>query len=311
MTTQTLTRNVLPESTLGRAGYDLFSSRKDLTVIMIPFERFSPFAKAVDELYKTIDVPFNLIVIEGNAPESVRASLEKRRRKHKNISIIYSNYQTSVGAAINLAAPHLKTKYAFIIDNDVRMPSGAMSGLLRRAVENQFGIVSPQNYVVRSSWTNGGNKRDVQSLGVRTCLLISKEAILKLGKLDEKTTPFTTGIDIRMIAEEMGISICNDTSTRIQLDTENFLWPMDASLHSFQWSEERAFDSLRGLEKKWGIHLRMQDYVAWLKSKNQNLLESRNPLFFLGAVLSGIKFFTHEKAHQQKSDHEFLLRVAA
>ncbi|HLD49816.1 MAG TPA: glycosyltransferase, partial [bacterium] len=137
MTTNTLTRNALPECTLGRAGHDLFSSRKDLTVIMVPFERFSPFAKAVDDLYKTMDVPFNLIVIEGNAPESVRASLEKCQRKHKNITIIYSNHQTSIGAAINLAVPHLKTKYAFIIDNDVRIPRGAMSSLLRGALENQ------------------------------------------------------------------------------------------------------------------------------------------------------------------------------
>lgn len=310
MTTSTLTRSSLPECTLGRAGYELFSGQKDLTVIMTPFERFSPFAKAVDDLYKTIDVPFNLIVIEGNAPDSVRASLERCQRRHKNITIIYSNHPTSTGAAINLAVPHLKTKYAFVTDNDVRIPRGAMARFLRDAIENEYGIVCPQNYVVLSRRTNPESK-NVQSLGIRTCLLISRETFGRLGKFDESMTPFTTGIDIRMRAEELGVSICNETATRIELDGENFLWPMDASIHSFQWNETRVLDSLRELEKKWGIRLQIQDYEEWLKSKKRDLIESRNPFLFLTGMFSKIKSLSLQEKIQQKQPHEYFLPTAA
>lgn len=309
MTTKTLTRNSLPECTLGRAGHDLFSSRKDLTVIMIPFERFSPFAKAVDDLYKTIEIPFNLIVIEGNAPQSVRSSLEQRQQKYKNMTIIYSNQQTSIGAAINLATPHLKTKYAFIIDNDVHIPRGAMGNLLRGAVENQHGIVYPQNYTVLSSRANEDSKK-VQSLGIRTCFLISLETIHKLGKFDETMTPFTTEIDIYMSAEGLGISIFNETATRIELNNENFLEPMDASLHSFQWDEERVLDSLKCLEMKWGIHLQKRYYIEWLKSKKRDLLESRNPLVFLARILAKIRFL-YDESSQQRNFRQFLVPQAA
>lgn len=309
MMTKTLIKKSLPEQTLGRSEGDLFSNPKDLTVIMVPFERFSPFAKAVDDLYKTIDVPFNLIVVEGNAPESVRASLEKCQRKHKNITIIYSSHQTSVGAAINLAVPHLKTKYAFIIDNDVRIPRGAMSRLLKNAADNDYGIVCPQNYVVLSRGEKVENAK-VQSLGMRTCLLISRDIILRLGKFDETMTPFTMEIDIRMSAEELGIPIWRETSTQIELESEKFLWPEDASLHSFQWNETRIFDSLKGLEKKWGVRLQMQDYAAWLMGKKRDLLELRSPFFFLSGILSKIRIFNNER-FQQENVREFVIPEAA
>lgn len=301
MITATLEKKALPERTLGRSGYDLFSSRKDLTVIMIPFERFSPFAKAVDDLYKTIGVPFNLIVVEGNAPEAVRASLQKRQRKHKNMTIIYSDHQTSTGAAINLAVPHLRTPHVFIMDNDVRIPRGAMGEFLRRAVEKPYGIVCPQNYAVLSRRPKPENRESIQPrYGIRTCLLISRDTLDQLGKFDETMTPFTTGIDIRMAAERLGIPVCNETSTRLELDSENFLWPMDASLHSFQWNEDRVLNSLKGLEKKWGILLPKQDCAEWLKRKKKDLEDSKNLLFFLARLI----FKTHFSPKQENQGKE-------
>lgn len=310
MNTQTLIRNTLPESTLGRAGDGLFSSQKDLTVILISFERFSSFAKAVDDLYKTIDVPFDLIVIEGNAPQSVRASLEQRQRKYKNITIIYSTYQTSVGAAINLAVPHVKTPYAFILDNDVRVPRGAMKNLLQGAFENPYGVVCPQNYFVLSRGAYSQNRGEVQDPGSRTCLLVSSEAFQELGKLDESMTPFTTGIDIRMRAAQAGVPVYNEISTRIELLSESYLWPMDAALHSFQWDETRAFESLEGLERKWGIRLKKMDCAGCIRHKKQNLLESRNPFHFLSGMLPRFRFPALEKS-PKKNLRNVLLPAAA
>ena len=90
-----ISKKLLPERSIGRSGGDLFSKPKQLTVILMPFERFSSFARAVDHLQRSIDVPFNLIIVEGNAPDSVRVSLEKRQRRYKNVTIIYSEHQVS------------------------------------------------------------------------------------------------------------------------------------------------------------------------------------------------------------------------
>ena len=293
-------KKLLPENTIGRAGRDIVSHLKDLTIIMIPFERFSPFTKIVDDLYKTVDVPFNLILMEGNAPESVRSSLEKLQKHHHNITMIYSDHQLSTGGAINLAIPHIKTKYVFVMDNDVRMPSGAMSALLRRAQENQHGIVWPQNYVVcpreGSPTEKTGNKTSSQSLGMRTCFLISQNTLNKFGKFDEGMTPFTMGIDLRMTAEEMNISICHETSTRMELDGGSPSWDIDSSLHSFQWNQERAHRSFENLQKKWGILLPTQKYTEWLEDKNRGREESKNIFFFI------MDLFFHFTSSPQKKE---------
>ncbi len=290
-----MTKKLLPERSIGRSGGDLFSKPKDLTVVMIPFERFSSVAKAVDRLYRSIDVPFNLIVIEGNAPESVRHSLEKRRRRHRNMTIIYSEHQVSIGGAINLATPHLNTPYAFIMDADVRVSRGSMPRMLRCAKDNQHGIVCPDNYVVPHEIDVRSNegivgRKIIQSFGVRTCFLIAQEAIKKLGKFDETMTPCTAGIDIRMAADACGVSICTNGEISMERDQEEqLIWPIDASFHSFQWSQERVNQSFENLEKKWGISLQMQNYSAWLSQKRQDSNESRSFLFLWTWLASKLK----------------------
>lgn len=295
-----MANKTLPERCIGRTGCDLFSSRKDLTIIMIPFERFSSFAKAVDDLYKSIDVPFNLIVVEGNAPESVRRSLEQRQRKHRNITILYSDHHLSTGGAINLAVPHLNTQYAFLMDDDVRLHKNVMSNLLKCAKEKKYGIVWPHHEISRNrmkiQWQDAqAGKTAIQELGIRTCFLITQEALKKLGKFDETMTPWTIAIDIQMAAEELGIPIYSEPSTSIEDDREDLIWPMDAELHSFQWDQERAYESCQKLESKWGISLRKQDYSRWLEIKKRHLRDSKSPLFLLAWAQSKIESLSQEK----------------
>ena len=284
----------LPEFCIGRTGSDFFSSHKDLTVILTSFERFSSFAKAVDNLYQSINFPFNVIVVEGNAPESVRRALEKRQKQHRNITIIYSDNHLSVGAAINLAAPHLNTKYAFIMDDDARIPAGTINAILKSAKENNYGIICPDNYVVpheiQTNVNDGqGKRRVIKSLGVRTCFLITQEAIQKMGKFDETMTPCTAGIDIRMAADAAGISVCTEMSACMDRDQEELICPIDFSVHSFQWNQERMCQSFSNLEKKWGIQLRMQDYTKWLERKKRDLNNSQSYFFLWGWLYAKLK----------------------
>jgi len=288
-----LNTKALPERCIGRTGLDCFSSRKDLTVIMVPFERFSCFAKAVDDLYDSIDVPFNLIVVEGHAPESVRHSLEKRQRKHKNITIIYSDRHISAGAAVNLASPHLNTRFAFLMDDEMRITPDSMSKLLQNAREKKAGIICPSNYILPqptdATWGNQGAHDS------HTCFLITVDALQKLGKLDESMTPCTAGIDIRMAADSAGIAIANEMSACISRDTESLIMPMDAELHSFQWNSERVHSSIERLGKKWGVCLQEKDYFHWLEGKKRTLRESKSAMFFLTWLYSKLKRMSYEE----------------
>lgn len=285
-------KKTLPEETIGRAGCDLFSSRKDLTVVMIPFERFSHFAKAVDDLYAAVDVPFNLIVIEGNAPDSVRSQLEKRQSRHKNMAIIYSDHPVSIGGAINLATPHLTTPYVFVMDNDARIPKGDISKMLQRVKENPLGIVCPEY------------NANAAGLGIRTCFLTSQTVLNKLGKFDENSSPFTVGIDLRMAADDLGFYIENETSAHMEVD-HDVLWPIDVPLHSFQWNEQRVRRSFASLKEKWGISLPEKEYDFCLARKKKDLEECKNVFSFLNNLITK---WTHPG---EREDSVFVTQKAA
>jgi len=288
-----LNSKVLPERCIGRTETDFFSSHKDLTVIMVPFERFSCFAKAVDDLYESIDVPFNLIVVEGNAPESVRHSLERRQRKHKNITIIYSDRHISAGAAVNLASPHVNTQFAFLMDDEMRITPESMGKLLRNAREKKAGIICPSNYVLPQPTDATWNQSSLHDS--HTCFLITAEALQKIGKLDESMTPCTAGIDIRMAADSAGVAIASEMSARVGRDNQSLIMPMDAELHSFQWNSERVHSSIEKLGKKWGVHLQKKDYFHWLEGKKRALKESKSAMFFLTWLYSKLKAMSDEK----------------
>src|SRR5687767_12986000 len=98
-----------------------------IAVVMIPYERYSTFSDAVESLYQSADHPFHLIVVEGNAPDSVRSSLESYKKKYKNLDIIYTNHVPTVGEAMNLAVAHVKSPYAFFMPNDGDIFPGSLT----------------------------------------------------------------------------------------------------------------------------------------------------------------------------------------
>jgi|GEM_PF-2110350 len=270
---------------MGKSGRDQVSRFKALTVVMIPYERFSPFPKAVDELYKNIDVPFNLIVVEGNAPDCIRMALEKRQRQHRNITIVYSRHRPSITGAINLAIPHVKTKYALIMDNDVHVPKGAAEGLIESAERSSAEIIVPKNCLVEREFSRSQEgssilpkNEEMRSLGIRSCFLISQSAIEKLGRLDEEVSPFTAGADITLMARQKSIHISADTEACLEASVDGRIKPLDAELFTYQWNTVRTSNSLKHFREKWGMDLLDSQYRSWFAEKQKKINESRGGL---------------------------------
>ena len=277
----------LPRNTIGRAGKDLFSRKKDLTIVLVPYERFSSFPKAIDDLFRIVTVPFNLIVVEGNAPESVRSALERRERQHRNITIIYSKDHLSVPAAFNLSIPHIETKFALLIDNDIRITNESIHSMIQSAKNGYHGIVSPKNCLVprklrmQSSCGEEDGYCEISSLGIRCCFLISKEAIEKLGKLDESMNPLAMGVEITMLARSKGITIGMDQSACLQCLFDHKLRSLDRVLYRFQWDPVRTGVSRRILAERWGINLQDEPYGMWLDEKKRFLEDGSLGIFAL------------------------------
>src|SRR5258708_4776716 len=113
-----------------------------VTIVMAPLEQYSIFPKAIDVLFKNTHHPFELIVIEGNAPDPVRHSLEKKKKRHENIRILYTAHAPRMAESYNLSLIHIRTRYAFFMHNNIRVTSGWLTNLLRVA-GGRKGVVCP------------------------------------------------------------------------------------------------------------------------------------------------------------------------
>ncbi|HTL46978.1 MAG TPA: glycosyltransferase [Verrucomicrobiae bacterium] len=274
----------LPERTIGRSGRDLFLSHKDITIIMAPYERHSVFTKAIDELYRHISIPFNLIVVEGNAPEEIRLQLEKRQRQHGNMTIIYTNHYPSLGNAFNLAVPHFKTPYALFIDNEVRLPKGTVESLIKTAQEREAMVVYPNDGLIGRQIVTFGAEgervvRSVKTFGLRPCFLLAHEAVSRMEKLfEEPSSPYTVGVDLTYKLGLKGLEALEDKSAKIEMRVEGPVKAVDMPFYRTQWNRERLGHALDHLGTKWGIELAEDPvYETFLTQKFE---EAQKPVGF-------------------------------
>jgi len=247
-----------------------------VTIVMVPYEQYSTFPTAVDTLYENTHSPFNLIVIEGSAPESIRSALEKRKKRHQDIKIIYTNHLPLAGEARNLALPHIKTNWVFFMDNDVRVTARWLPSLVHTAKETKAEIICPailntQNpiYILHSA-DMLQESSDINIHG----FLITKNALNLIGEFDENASSFTLGLDLSLKAKAKNIEIRHEAKTCLKRDFVFSGKPQDIKLFHRQWDSEYHKKSLVSLKQRWNIELDERKYLDWLQNKNRDLKQS-------------------------------------
>lgn len=261
------------------------SPKERVTVVMAPFEQYSTFPGAVDTLYQNTDTPFNLIVVEGNAPDAIKSALEKRTQFHKNFKIIYTNHLPLIGEAYNLARPHLKTPWVFFMHNDLRVTAGWLSKLIDFANARNAEIVCPVIEGADDPVRYPNNRFSPKGLnGINTHgFLISKEALEKLGGFEEPLSVFVGGLDLGLRAKNHDIPVFIDTHTLLKRDFPPSKRSPDLLLFKRQWDKERAKRSFAHFRKKWGLELDERSYFEWLEVKQEEPVQvSRQLLKGLG-----------------------------
>ena len=225
----------LPRQTIGKAGYDFASCRKELTVIMTLRMKHEAFVQAVDRLFSTVTFPFNLIVVEGNAPEPVRRALESRQKRHQNIVILYSFQRLSFTEAYNLALPHLKTRFAFFVDNEVLLAADTLPQLMHCARVNKADIVCPRVLDGASPGAADSNRlhsfefdkdRAFEPISMRS-FLITRKALRRVGELDGNSDPVLADIELTSKAGSKELVICTEPAAGVRSNhpVSSFMFP--------------------------------------------------------------------------------------
>ncbi|MEA5466826.1 glycosyltransferase family 2 protein [Leptothoe sp. PORK10 BA2] len=115
-------------------------SQPQVTIIVVPRERFQFTQKSLESLYKNTQHPFHLIYIDNNSPEHIQRYLEQQSAE-KGFERVRSPYYLSPNQARNAGLRRVKTPYVVFVDNDIVFAPGWLSALMTCSQETGAAVV--------------------------------------------------------------------------------------------------------------------------------------------------------------------------
>jgi len=155
------------------------------------------------------NIPFEVIVINNASVDKTKGFLEKEKNRHPNFAVITLEENLGFGPAVNIGIDQAIGKYIIILNNDTIVSNGWLSRLIAHLeTDPSIGIISPvTNYVgeglqvdkdsenlipdqtaINNYSQKISNKMDLIYEANRLvffCVLIKRELIDQIGKLDE------------------------------------------------------------------------------------------------------------------------------
>ena len=113
----------------------------DVTIVVVPRERFSYARESLESIYAHTAMPFRLIYVDGGSPRPVRAWLEASARE-RGFKLIRTRAYLTPNRARNLGLRRAGT-YTVFIDNDVQVTPGWLTTMVSAAEASGADVVTP------------------------------------------------------------------------------------------------------------------------------------------------------------------------
>jgi len=257
----------------------------DVTVVVVPRERFSATERSLANLFDNTRAPFDLIYVSAGAPRHVRRYLEAASEKN-GFRLITSGY-LSPNQARNVALREVKTKYVAFLDNDALVTPGWLDRLVQCAEETDAAIVGPlylvgeieQQLIHMAGGTLHFKEKDGQTIvydehrlvDVRLdtlpaplhrspcdfvefhCMLGRTTVLEQLGALDEGLLNLHEHIDVGWAARSAGGRVFMEpTAIASYVPPPPLEWS-DLPYFMLRWCDDWSSASMEHFRKKWGV----------------------------------------------------------
>ncbi|NJR62087.1 MAG: glycosyltransferase [Cyanobacteria bacterium CRU_2_1] len=112
----------------------------EVTIVVVPRERFQFACESLESLYENTSYPFNLVYVDNNSPSKLRDYLNEQAQ-NKGFKLIRSKHFLSPNQARNVGLSHVHSKYVVFVDNDVIFAPGWLQALVNCAEETGTSVV--------------------------------------------------------------------------------------------------------------------------------------------------------------------------
>ncbi|NJL09590.1 MAG: glycosyltransferase [Calothrix sp. SM1_7_51] len=263
----------------------------EVTVVVVPRERFSFTCESLESIYEHTSIPFKLVYVDGGSPSHIKSYLENQSQL-RDFQLIRTNYFLSPNRARNIGLGQVKTKYVVFIDNDVVVSPGWLKAMVDCAEETQATIVTPltgegepvhervhcaggeAHIVVKGEGTQakryihaklsyrGRKLKDVQSklkresteLAEFHCIMVRTAIFEQVGLLDEALMNTKEHVDFCMLVSNAGGSIYLEPTSVVTYVPGKLIDWSDFYFYILRWSDAWGTSSLNRLNDKWNLN---------------------------------------------------------
>lgn len=258
-----------------------------VTIVVVPRERFSCTQRSLESIYQHTKLPFKLIYVDGNSPKKVQQYLESQAQE-KDFKIIRTDYYLSPNHARNIGLSHVDTKYLVFADNDIVVSPNWLKALINCAEETGAAVVGPlmcekepvhqrihfaggESHIVtdvngrrhlrEKMYKQGQQVADLRPQLQRTqtelaefhCVLVRTEIFERIGYLDEGMLNTKEHLDFSMTVAEAGEKVYFEPDSLVTYVPGPPLELTDLHFYMLRWSDAWTLDSLKHIREKWDL----------------------------------------------------------
>ena len=290
----------------------------DVTIAVVPRERFSYARASLEALYRHTNSPFRLIYVDGGSPSKVQRYLASAARE-RQFDLIRSDGYLTPNRARNLALAHARSKYTVFVDNDVIVSPGWLPPLVRCAEETNAAVVSPliceslplhstihfaggdshidiveqegrvERHIVETILRQGQSVADVRKELRRAqieaaefhCMLVRTSVFDQVGPFDEALLSVRENVDFSMLVARAGGHVWLEPASIVTYAAYAPLAISDIPFYLLRWSNSWTLASLHHLRDKW----QATEDAYFQRQYTKSFLEWRRRAFLVHATL--------------------------
>ncbi len=273
----------------------------EVTIVVVPRERFSCSVQCLDRMYEVTQTPFRLVYVDGRSPRPVRNRLRSLAETHR-FELLRSERFLSPNAARNLALPSVHTPYVVFVDNDLLVTPGWLDALLTAAKESGSWAVGPLYFegdpadkiihmaggVMAFSGDPGRRTLDtdhrLQHVRMNDapelerercdyvefhCVLLTAEALERIGPFDERYLATREHLNLCLDIEAAGGEVWFEPASQVTYLSPPPVPLTDIPYFWLRWSDAWSVSSLRTFCDEYGMDPSYVERVSIMRRRRQ------------------------------------------
>jgi GT2 family glycosyltransferase len=262
----------------------------EVTIVVVPRERFSYTRESLESIYENTNYPFKLIYVDGGSPDHIKDYLATQAVE-KQFQLIRTDHYLSPNHARNIGLRQVNSKYVVFMDNDVVVTPGWLQALVDCAEATKATIVSPlicqylplhtevhcaggesgvkietkgettRRRIIEKIYKQGRKVADVrpqlqrQQTGLAEfhCMIVRTEIFDQIGLLDEGLLNTKEHVDLCILVSEAGGTVYLEPESLVTYVPGPPLKWTDLHFYMLRWSDAWELASLKRLRDKWNL----------------------------------------------------------